>query len=92
MRWYVIVESGTERILGVAQASDPLAACIQVSRRTQDRASRVLFEIRSDPRPGDWTVYELPEQFDEPRAWEMFGLDVISHGQRTAIVACRKQT
>jgi hypothetical protein len=98
MPLYIVVESGTDRVLGVSQAVDPVSACIEVSRRSGSQASRalqtsrVLYEIRSSPRYGDWLAYELPEQFDDPIAWEMFGLDAMKHGRLVAVIARRLAT
>jgi hypothetical protein len=76
---YIVIGSWTDRVLGVTQAPDPVSACIEVSRRSGNPTSRVLYEIRANPRYGDWLAYELPGQFDDPMAWEMFGLDAVKH-------------
>jgi hypothetical protein len=89
MPLYIVVESGTDRVLGVTQAVDPVSACVEVSRRSGNQTSRVLYEIRSNPRYGDWLAYELPEQFDDPIAWEMFGLDAVKHGRLATVIARR---
>jgi hypothetical protein len=86
---YIVIESGTDRVLGISQAVDPVSACIEVSRRSESQTPRVLYEIRSNPRDGDWIAYELPEQFDDPIAWEMFGLDAMKHGRLVAVIARR---
>ena len=86
---YILVESGTDRVLSVTEAVDPVSACIEVSRRSRHPTSRVLYEIRSAPRDGDWLTYELPRQFDDPIAWEMFGLDAVKHGRLAAVIARR---
>jgi hypothetical protein len=77
---YIIVESGTDRVLGVMHAADPVLACIEVSRRSANPTSRVLYEIRANPRCGDWLAHELPGRFDDPVVWEMFGLDAVRYG------------
>jgi hypothetical protein len=89
MPTYIVIENGTDRVLGVTHAADSVSACIEVSRRSRNPTSRVLYEIRSNPRYGDWLAYELPEQFDDPIAWEMFGLDAVKHGQLVAVIARR---
>ena len=89
MPLYIVAESGTDRVLGVTQAVDPVSACIEISRRSGSRTSRVLYEIRSNPRHGDWLAYELPGQYDDPIAWEMFGLDAVKHGRLVAVIARR---
>jgi hypothetical protein len=89
MPLYIVAESGTDRVLGVTQAVDPVSACIEISRRSGSRTSRVLYEIRSNPRYSDWLVYELPGQYDDPIAWEMFGLDAVKHGRLVAVIARR---
>lgn len=89
MPTYIVVESGSDRVLGVTHAADPVSACIEVSRRSASPTSRVLYEIRSLPRYGDWLAYELPRQFDDPAAWEMFGLDAVKHGRLVAVIARR---
>jgi hypothetical protein len=86
---YIVTESGTDRVLGVAQAADPASACMEVSRRSGRQTSGVLYEVRSTPRDGDWLAYELPEWFDDPIAWEMFGLDAANHGRLAAVMARR---
>jgi hypothetical protein len=48
MSTYILIESGTDRILGVTEAADPVSACIEVSRRSGNPTSRVLY-ARSDP-------------------------------------------
>jgi len=87
MPTYIVIESGTDRVLGVTQAADPVLACIEVSRRSGNQASRVLYEIQANPRYGDWLAYELPGQFDDPIAWEMFGLDAVKHGRLVTVIA-----
>jgi hypothetical protein len=89
MPTYIVVESGSDRVLGVTQAADPVSACVEVSRRSVNLTSRFLYEIRSNPRYGDWLAYELPKQFDDPVTWEMFGLDAVKHGHLSAVVARR---
>jgi hypothetical protein len=89
MPTYVVIESGSDRVLGVTHAADPVSACIEVSRRSASPTSRVLYEIRSQPRYGDWLAYELPARFDDPVAWEMFGLDAVKHGRLVAVIARR---
>ncbi|PVE23893.1 hypothetical protein DC522_13200 [Microvirga sp. KLBC 81] len=89
MPTYIVVESGTDRVLGVTHAADPVSACIEVSRRSINPTSRVLYEIRSNPRYGDWLAYELPRQFDDPAAWEMFGPDAVKHGRLVTVIARR---
>jgi hypothetical protein len=84
---YIVVESGTDRILGVSQAVDPVSACIEVSRRSANRKWRILYESRSKPRYSDWLAYELPEQFNDPIASEMFGLDALKRGRLLAVIA-----
>jgi hypothetical protein len=89
MPTYIVFECGTDRVLGVTQATDPVSACIEVSRRSGNPTSRVLCEIRANPRYGDWLAYELPGRFDDPSAWEMFGLDAVKHGQLVTVIARR---
>lgn len=89
MPTYIVVESGNDRVPGVTHATDPVSACIEVSRRSASPTSRVLSEIRSHPRFGDWLAYELPRRFDDPIAWEMFGLDAVKHGRLVAVIARR---
>jgi hypothetical protein len=89
MPTYIVIESGTDRVLGVTAATDPASACIEVSRLSGKPTSRVLYEIRSNPGYGDWLAYELPGQFDDPMAWEMFGLDAVKHGRLVTVIARR---
>ncbi len=89
MPTYIVIESGSDRVLGVTAATDPVSACIEVSRRLGNPTSRVLYEIRANPRYGDWLAYELPGQFDDPIAWEMFGLDAVRHGRLVTVIARR---
>jgi hypothetical protein len=89
MPTYIVIENGTDRVLGVTHAADPVSACIEVSGRPRNPTSRVLYEIRSSPRYGDWLAYELPAQFDDPIAWEMFGLDAVKQGRLVAVIARR---
>jgi hypothetical protein len=89
MPTYIVIESGSDRVLGVTHAADPVSACIEVSRRSGNPTSRVLYEIRSYPRYGDWLAYELPARFDDPIAWEMFGLDAVKHGRLVTVIARR---
>jgi hypothetical protein len=89
MPTYIVIESGTDRVLGVTAATDPASACIEVSRLSGKPTSRVLYEIRANPRYGDWLAYELPGQFDDPMAWEMFGLDAVRHGRLVTVMARR---
>jgi hypothetical protein len=89
MPTYIVIASGTDRVLGVTEAADPVSACIKVSRRSGNSTSRVLYEIRFNPRYGDWLAYELPGQFDDPMAWEMFGLDAVKHGRLLTVIARR---
>jgi hypothetical protein len=89
MPTYIVIESGTDRVLGVTAATDPASDCIEVSRRSGNPTSRVLYEIRANPRYGDWLAYELPGQFDDPMAWEMFGLDAVKHGRLVTVMARR---
>jgi hypothetical protein len=89
MPTYIVIESGTDRVLGVTAATDPASACIEVSRLSGKPTSRVLYEIRSNPGYGDWLAYELPGQFDDPMAWEMFGLDAVRHGRLVTVMARR---
>jgi hypothetical protein len=87
MPTYIVIESGTGRVLGVIQAADLVSACIEVSRRSGNPTSRVLYEIRANPRYGDWLAYELLGQFDDPIAWEMFELDAVKHGRLVTVIA-----
>ena len=89
MQTYIVVERGTDRVLSVTHAADPVSACIEVSRRSGNPTSRVLYEIRSNPRYGDWLAYELPGQFEDPMAWEIFGLDAVKHGRLVTVIARR---
>ena len=89
MPTYIVIESGPDCVLGVTEAADPISACIEVSRRSGNPTSRVLYEIRFNPRYGDWLAYELPGQFDDPIAWEMFGLDAVKHGRLVTVIARR---
>jgi hypothetical protein len=89
MPTYIVIESGTDRVLGVTAATDPASDCIEVSRLSGKPTSRVLYEIRANPRYGDWLAYELPGQFDDPMAWEMFGLDAVRHGRLVTVMARR---
>ena len=89
MQTYIVVESGTDRVLGVTQAADPVSACIDVSRHSINPTTRVLYEIRSNPGYGDWLAYELPRQVDDPAAWEMFGPDAVKHGRLVTVMARR---
>jgi hypothetical protein len=89
MPTYIVIESGTDRVLGVTEATDPVSACIEVSRHSGNPTSRVLYEIRANPRYGDWLAYELPGQFDDPISWEMFGLDAVRHGRLVTVIAHR---
>ncbi len=89
MPTYIVIESGSDRVLGVTHAADPVSACIEVSRRSVSPTSRFLYEIRSNPRHGDRLAYELPERFDDPIAWEMFGLDAVKHGRLVRVIARR---
>jgi hypothetical protein len=89
MPTYIIIESGSDRVLGVTHAADPVSACIEVSRRSVSPTSRALYEIRSRPKYGDWLAYELPRQFDDPAAWEMFGPDAVKHGRLATVIARR---
>jgi hypothetical protein len=89
MQTYIVVESGTDRVLGVTQAADPVSACIEVSRHSINPTTRVLYEIRSNPGYGDWLAYELPRQVDDPAAWEMFGPDAVKHGRLVTVMARR---
>jgi hypothetical protein len=89
MPTYIVIESGSDRVLGVTHAADPVSACIEVSRRSGSPTSRVLYEIRSHPRYGDWLAYELPARFDDPIAWEIFGLDAVRHGRLVTVIARR---
>jgi hypothetical protein len=89
MPTYIVVESGSDRVLGVTHAADPVSACIEVSSRSGKPTSPFLYEIRSNPRYGDWLAYELPERFDDPIAWEMFGLDAVKHGRLATVIARR---
>jgi hypothetical protein len=89
MPTYIVIESGTDRVLGVTAATDPASACIEVSRLSGKPTSRVLYEIRSNPGYGDWLAYELPGQFDDPMAWEMFGLDAVKYGRLVTVMARR---
>jgi hypothetical protein len=85
----IVIESGTDRVLGVTAATDPASDCIEVSRLSSKPTSRVLYEIRANPRYGDWLAYELPGQFDNPMAWEVFGLDAAKHGRPVTMMARR---
>ena len=89
MPTYIVIESGSDRILDVTHAADPVSACIEVPRHSVSPTSRFLCEIRSHPRYGDWLAYELPAMFDEPVAWEMFGLDAVRHGRLATVIARR---
>jgi hypothetical protein len=89
MPTYIVVENGSDRVLGVTHAADPVSACIEVSRRSGNPTSRVLYEIKASPRFGDWLAYELPRQFDDPAAWEMFGPDAVNHGRLVTVIARR---
>jgi hypothetical protein len=89
MQTYIVVESGTDRVLGVTHAADPVSACIEVSRCAVNPTSRVQYEIRANPKNGDWLAYELPGQFDDPMAWEVFGLDAVKHGRLVTVMARR---
>ncbi len=89
MPTYIVIESGRDRVLSVTHAADPVSACIEVSRHSVSPTSRVLYEIRSHPRYGDWLAYELPARFDDPIAWEMFGLDAVRHGRLVTVIARR---
>jgi DUF1365 family protein len=71
MPTYIVIESGSDRVLGVTHAADSISACIDVSHRSDNPISRVLYEIRSHPRYGDRLAYELPARFDDPITWEM---------------------
>lgn len=48
MATYILIESGTDRILGVTEVADPVSACIEVSRVSGNPTSRVLY-ARSEP-------------------------------------------
>ncbi len=87
MQTDIVVESESDCVLGVTHAADPVYACIEVSRRSASPTSRVLYKIRSHPRCGDRLTYELPGRFDDPIAWEMFGLDAVKHGRLVAVIA-----
>jgi hypothetical protein len=89
MPTYIVVESGTDRVLGVTHAADPISACIEVSQRSGNPTSRVLYEIRANPTYGDWLAYELSGQFDDRIAWEMFGMDAVKHGRLATVIARR---
>ena len=60
MPTYIVIESGSDRVIGVTHVADPVSACVEVSRHWVSPTSRVLYEIRSNPRYGDWLAYELP--------------------------------
>ena len=88
MPLYLVVERKTQAVRGVAQADDALSACVEVSRQLgNDRA--VLYEVGSNSARGDWLAFELPEKFNDPIAWEMFGADAVKHGTLAAAVARR---
>ncbi|MGF9762248.1 hypothetical protein AAII07_44450 [Microvirga sp. 0TCS3.31] len=89
MPTYIVIESWTDRVLGVTQAPDPVFSLHGSLAHFGHPTSRVLYEIRSNPRYGDWLAYELLEQFDDPMAWEMFGLDAVKHGRLVTVIARR---
>jgi hypothetical protein len=75
-------------VLAVVEAADAFAAFTGAARRLHGEHVRAVFSIEDAPRPGAWAAYELPENFADPRAWEMFGLDTFRHGTVSALVFC----
>ena len=88
MSYFVVVECGLERVLAVVEARDAFAAFAGAARRLYGDRARAVFSIVDNSRPGAWAAYELPQDFADPRAWEMFGLDAVRHGTVSAFVFC----
>jgi len=88
LSYFVIVECGLERVLAVVEAEEAFAAFAGTASRLWGKRARTVFSIVDNPRPGVWAAYELSEEFADPRAWKMFGLDTVRHGKLSALAFC----
>jgi hypothetical protein len=90
MPTYIVIESGTDRVLGVTTAADPgfqPASKSRAFRAIQHRESCTRSEPIRDTETG--SPMNSQGQFDDPMAWEMFGLDAIRHGRLVTVIARR---